>query len=108
MSLKKIISTFTAVMLAMFTSACVSAEGRAQLTAENGKITVTNAVDNGTLILAFYDGGVLVGVNTHNGSGTITADISNAPEGADKIKAFYWDMENITPLGNMIDLPLPE
>ena len=76
------------------------------LTTEDNKIIVNNAVPSGTLILAFYDNGVLVGVNTHNGSGTITADIGAAPEGADKVKAFYWDMKNITPLGNMIALPL--
>ena len=104
--MKRIISVLMVVMLAMFTAACASAEETAQLTAESGKITVTNAVGNGTLILAFYDDGVLVGTSTHQGSGTITADISNVPEGTDKAKAFYWDMENITPLGNTIPIPL--
>ena len=105
--MKKIISVLMAVMLTMFTVACASAAETAQLTAENGKITVTNAVENGTLILAFYDDGVLTGASMQRGNGTtIEADMTNAPEGADQVKAFYWDMENIIPLGNMIDLPI--
>ena len=78
------------------------------LSREDNKITVNNAVPGGTLILAFYDDEVLAGVNIYTGSGTITADIGAAPEKADKVKAFYWDMKNIMPLGNMIDLPLAD
>ena len=32
----------------------------------------------------------------------------NTPESSDKVQAFYWDMKNIMPLGNMIDLPLAD
>ena len=106
--MKRIISVLMAVMLTMFTGACVTATETAHLTAENGKITVTNAVENGTLILAFYDDGMLVGASTHQGSGTIEADITAAPENATDFKAFYWDMEDITPLGNMISLPIDD
>lgn len=104
--MKRIISALIAVTLIIFTAACVSAAETAQLTAENGKITVTNAVDNGTLILAFYDDEMLVGASIYRGSGIITADISNAPENATDFKAFYWDMKDITPLGNIISLTI--
>ena len=109
--MKRIISILTFIVLLTMTISCASANDETKtskpvLGTEDNKIIVNNAVPSGTLILAFYDDGVLVGVNTHNGSGTITADISTAPEGADKVKALYWDMKNITPLGNMIALPL--
>ena len=106
--MKRIISVMISAALALSTVACASAEEteRPQLAAENGKITVTNAVENGTLILAFYDNGVLAGANMYRGSDTIEADMSTAPENADKVKAFYWDMKNITPMGNVISLPL--
>ena len=104
--MKRIISALMAAMLAMFTTACASAAETAKLTAENGKITVTNAVENGRLILAFYDNGVLVGTSMHKGSGTIEADLPT--ENATYVKAFYWDMENIMPIGNMIDLPIDD
>ena len=106
--MKRIISMFMAVMLTMFTAACALAAqtNGPQLEAKNGKIIVTNAVENGTLILAFYSDGWLVGANTYRDSSTIEVDMSIAPESADKVKAFYWNMENIMPLGNMIDLPI--
>ena len=105
--MKRILSALIAIGFMISAAACASAEtGTPALGVENNKIMVTNAAQNGTLILAFYDDGVLDGANMYQGSGTIEADISNAPDSADKVKAFYWDMKNIMPIGIMIDLPL--
>ena len=107
--MRRIISVIISVIFTLSSTACASAAetNKPQLIEENGIITVTNAVENGTLILAFYNTGALVGTDIRRGSGTITADISNAPERADRVKAFYWDMESIMPLGeNVIDQSL--
>lgn len=103
--MKRILAVFVAVGFILSAAACASAESIAPaMIVENNKIIVTNAVENGTLILAFYDDGVLTGVNLYK----TEADMSAAPENADKVRAFYWDMKNITPLGSLIDLPLNE
>ena len=104
--MKKIISVIVSTAITLSTAACVSAETYApKLNVENNKITVTNAVENGTLILAFYNGETLVGANMYD----TEADITAAPENADRLKAFYWDMESITPLGeNVIDRPISD
>ena len=104
--MKKIISVLMMVVI-MVTAACASAEeSTPTLGVDNNKIIVTNAVENGTLILAFYNNGVLAGTNMYHGSGTIEADISTAPEDATYVKAFYWDIHSIMPIGNVITLPL--
>ena len=103
--MKRILSALIFIGFMISAVACASAEiSTPTLGVENNKIIVTNAVQNGMLILAFYDGGVLTGANMYKSE----ADMSAAPENADKVKAFYWDMESIMPLGNMIDLPLAE
>lgn len=103
--MKRILSALIAIGFMISAAACASAEtSTPTLCVEHNKIIVTNAAQNGTLILAFYDGGVLTGANMYK----YEADMSAAPENADRVKAFYWDMESIKPLGNMIDLPLAE
>ncbi len=87
-----------------------SAEGRPKLSTENGKIIVNNAISNGTLLLAFYNSGTLVNVKTFQGAGTIEVDVDklmkdNAINASD-VKAFFWDLESIRPLCNLLSLPL--
>lgn len=65
---------------------------------ENNIVTVKNAPENSTLILAFYKDNVLIKVDITEGSGTITENISNKSSDADLIKAFLWDMKTINPL----------
>lgn len=65
---------------------------------ENNIVTVKNAPENSTLILAFYKDNVLVNVDITEGSGTITENISDKSSEADLIKAFLWDMKTINPL----------
>ncbi len=74
-----------------------------ELTTDGDKISVKNASENGTLILAFYSGGTLCAVRICRDS---QGDINDAPKNADCVKAFYWDMKDITPLGAPISLPL--
>ncbi len=85
-------------------------ESRPEIKVENGKITVTNTAENGTLISAFYKSGVLTGVRTYNGSGQIECDIERELNGnladATELKAFFWDMKTISPLCGMISLQL--
>ncbi len=65
---------------------------------ESGDVTVNNAPENSTLIIAFYKNNVLSDVKLHRGSGTFTANIRNGAEDADKAKIFLWDMKTIRPL----------
>ena len=103
--MKRMLSVFMAIGFMLSAAACASAETYAPtIRVENNKIIVANAVENGSLILAFYDEDILTGVNIYKSE----ADMSDAPANADKIRAFYWDMKSITPLGNIIDLPLTE
>lgn len=71
---------------------------------EGEDITVSNAPNNSTLILAFYKNNVLVNVSITKGSGTITDSISNKAQGADKVKGFLWDMKEIRPLSDTIEI----
>lgn len=64
----------------------------------NNIVTVKNAPENSTLILAFYKDNVLNNVDITEGSGTITENISDKSSDADLIKAFLWDMKTINPL----------
>ena len=105
--LKRITAVMISAAITLSVAACAMAEQNdTRLEVENGTVTVTNAVENGTLILAFYNNGVLAGTDMRRGSGTITADVSGAPEGTDLIKAFYWDMTDIRPLGNVVYPPV--
>lgn len=65
---------------------------------ENNIVTVKNAPENSTLILAFYKDNVLINVDITEGGGTITKNISDKSTDADLIKAFLWDMKTINPL----------
>lgn len=69
-----------------------------EVTIENNIVTVKNAPENSTLILAFYKDNVLINVDITEGSGTITENISDKSSDADLIKAFLWDMKTINPL----------
>lgn len=75
------------------------------LSAENGKIVLRNAVENGTLIFAFYKNGVLSDVKIYRGSGDTEIDIENTADAAE-LKAFYWDLQTIKPLCGLLPLPL--
>lgn len=77
----------------------------AELHTDGNKVVVSGAVENGKLILAFYSKEMLVGVKLYQGVGTVEGDIASAPESAETLRAFYWDMETITPLSNIIVLP---
>ncbi len=77
----------------------------------NGNIiTVNNAPDNSTLIIAFYKDKVLRDVSIKNGSGTITADLTNNfaenMNDADEFKAFVWNMNTLEPLCGTYSLNL--
>ena len=73
-------------------------ESAPQVKIENGRVSVVNAPENSTLILAFYDRSVLSDVKLEKGSGTITADIPSGFDDADTLKLFLWDMVAIQPL----------
>lgn len=65
---------------------------------ENNIVTVKNAPENSTLILAFYKDNVLINVDITEGGGTITENILDKSFDADLVKAFLWDMKTINPL----------
>ena len=65
---------------------------------ENNILTVKNAPENSTLILAFYKDNVLINVDITEGGGTITENILDKSFDADLVKAFLWDMKTINPL----------
>lgn len=75
---------------------------------EGENVTVNGAPDNSSLILAFYKNSVLVNVSITKGSGTITDNISNKTNGANKMKGFLWDMETIKPLSDAVDLDISD
>ncbi len=78
---------------------CALAEGVPTIELDGSVVTVTNAPNNSTLIIAAYNNGILNDVQMTDGSGTITADVSQYLSKAERIKAFLWDMENIYPFG---------
>lgn len=69
-----------------------------EINIENDIVTVKNAPENSSLILAFYKNNILINVDITEGSGTITENISDKSTDADLIKAFLWDMKAINPL----------
>lgn len=73
------------------------------LSAENGKIVLRNAVENGTLILAFYKNGILSDVETYRGNSDTEMDIENTADSTE-LKAFYWDLQTIKPLCDLLPL----
>ena len=96
--MKRFIILMITVMSILGITPCVIAEGTPTIEFDGSAVTVTNAPDNATLIIAAYDNGILSGVKTVKGSGIITADVSQYLSNAERIKAFLWDMENIYPL----------
>lgn len=84
-------------------SANVYAADNIGLTVENNIVTVTNAPDNSTLIMAFFKNNALSGVKLYKGRDTITADISQNMASADLAKIFLWDMESLQPLSEKIE-----
>ena len=78
---------------------CVLAKGTPTIELDGSVVTATNAPDNSTLIITAYNNGTLSGVKMVDGSGTITADVSQYLSNAEKVKVFLWDMENIYPFG---------
>lgn len=63
-----------------------------QIEINDGTVTVNNAPENSALIAASYKSDRLVSVKVINGSGTISTEIADISAGADKIKAFLWNM----------------
>lgn len=101
--MKKLLSILTALVLASMFSVVIYAED-AGITVENNIVTVTAVPDNSTLITAFYKNKTLCDIKLYNGSGTITADISEGVKNSDMAKMFLWDMETIRPLSKNIEL----
>lgn len=104
--MKKLISFI--VVLTLISAFVGLGADAAELRAENGRLIVSEADENGKLILAFYTGEMLVDVRLYCGSEAFEVDITAPPENADELMAFYWDMETIIPLSSMITLPLEE
>ena len=104
--MKKLISFI--VVLTLVSAFVGMGAAAAELRAENGRLIVSEADENGKLILAFYTGEMLVDVRLYRGSEAFEVDITAPPENADELRAFYWDMETIIPLSSMITLPLEE
>lgn len=94
MIMKKILAVLIFSAMTTISSACA----QSVINVENDVVTVTDAPYGSTLITAFYKQGVLSNVKLYHGNGTITADIGSESDGADMVKAFLWDMENITPI----------
>ena len=97
--MKRFIILMITVMSILSITPCVLAEGTPTIELDGSVVTVTNAPDNSTLIIASYDNGILSGVKMTDGSGTITADVSQYLSSGERIRAFLWDMENIYPFG---------
>ena len=81
--MRRILSFFIAVFMAATLGTFAYAADDPQMTMENNMITVENAPQNSTLITAFYKNNALSDVKLYQGSGTITADISQQMEEAD-------------------------
>ena len=101
MKLKKI-SIFI-LSLIMMCSALAAYAADPEITATSKTISVTNAPDGSSLIVALYDdSGVLNGVKLYKVSGKRTvsfaADLSEYMDKSKKIKGFLWDMETIKPV----------
>lgn len=64
---------------------------------------------SGTVILAVYNDGRVIGVRKYavtlsqNGTQTVPAKITTNGK-VDELKAFYWDMDSIRPLGNAAEI----
>ncbi len=108
--MKKVISLIIAITTALSAVTACRAENTAtfdtpKINIENNIVTVNNAPDNSTLILAFYDSNkALVNVLIRKGSGAITEEIPEAPADTDAVKAFLWDMSRLYPISDSISL----
>ena len=69
-----------------------------EMTICNDIVTVNNAPDNSTLIVAFYKEKLLVSVKVAKGNGTITENISDQAANTDLVKAFLWNTTAMKPL----------
>ncbi len=112
--MKKIISLLITLITVLSSATACRAEDTApsekpKINIENNIVTVNNAPDNSTVILAFYNSNkTLVNVLTKKGSGTITEKIPEAPADAATIKAFLWDMSNLYPISDSISLDVTD
>ncbi len=97
--MKKFIILMITVISILGIAPCALAEGVPTIELDGSVVTVTNAPDNSTLIIAAYNNGILNDVQMTDGSGIITADVSQYLSKAERLKAFLWDMENIYPFG---------
>lgn len=89
------------LLLAAFLASAGLSSSAAELSAENGLITASDAPEGSTLITAVYRDGSLMKIHLYRGSGTITADPSadiGGIEYGDTIKAFLWDMGSLFPV----------
>lgn len=66
------------------------------------EVTVTGAPDDSDLIVALYQGQQMKGLKVYHGSGTIYAgyadDMTEELKESDTIKAFLWDLSELTPI----------
>ncbi len=99
--MRNFVAVFISLLMLLLCTLSVSS---AEISLNGNTVAVSDAPDNSTLIIAFYKNGILSDVNTFNGSGTITADISDKADDADVIKAFLWDLDTIKPLDNATDI----
>ncbi len=99
--MRNFVAVFISLLMLLLCTLSVSS---AEISLNGNAVAVSDAPDNSTLIIAFYKNGILSDVNTFNGSGTITADISDKADDADVIKAFLWDLDTIKPLDNATDI----
>ena len=63
------------------------------------------AAGEGTRIDAFFRGDILIGVHVYPAN---TLSSEEVPEGTDRIKSLYWDMESLTPLADAQATPKDE
>ncbi len=112
--MKKVASLIIALITAISCTTACQAENTAPsetptINIENNIVTVNNAPDYSTLILAFYNSHkTLVNVLTKKGGGTITEQVPEAPADAATVKAFLWDMSNLYPISNSISLEVTD
>jgi hypothetical protein len=83
----------------------------ANIETDGGKITAYDVPPEGVFMIALYRDGAMLKINTHPGSGVVTAnpmaDFEDIKE-TDTVKAFLWDTNTLSPLCNSVTTNIKE
>lgn len=114
MKLKRYIILILSLMVIVYSAMLTVSAAEPEITATKTFVSVTNAPEGSSLIVALYDkAGALTGVKLYKVSGNQTvsyaADLSEYMDNSSKIKGFLWDMETIRPVAvNAYDKEISE